>query len=205
MIDDTYDDDDDVNREPINNVIDDTDDDNKNDRKPIHNGFLQPVGERKGATGMMNEREGVLYDQYSMPVELDHLDSISSMPDPYSIKQWNQLNHHAYSKQDLYGPLKHVYNRKTIYGEQRLTLYIINYCSDSINSYSYDNSRVCSYCYEEHHILFDTDISNKQKRQGQLNRDPRVLEYTKQIVYVRCQTCTHIKKNTHTAKVSVEI
>jgi len=40
-------------------VIDDTDDDENNDRKPINNGFLQPVGERKGATGMMYEHGGV--------------------------------------------------------------------------------------------------------------------------------------------------
>ena len=64
VIDDTYDDDDDVNGKTINNVIDDTDDDDNNDRKPINNGFLQSVGQWKGATGMMYEHEGVLYVQY---------------------------------------------------------------------------------------------------------------------------------------------
>ena len=75
----------------------------------------------------------------------------------YSNKQWNEPNPHDYLKQDLYGPLKHFYNRKTYYGEQCLTLCIINYCSDNINSQSCDNPRVCTYCYGEHHILFDTD------------------------------------------------
>ena len=76
---------------------------------------------------MMYEQEGVFYIQYSMPDLLDHLDSISSMPKPYSNKQWNQPNHHDYSKQGWYGPLKHAYNRMTYYGEQRLTLYTIYY------------------------------------------------------------------------------
>ena len=60
VIEDTYDDDDDdgVNKKPINNMIDDTDDD---DRNPINNRFLQPVGERKGATGTMYEHEEVVY------------------------------------------------------------------------------------------------------------------------------------------------
>ena len=106
----------------VENVINDT---YNNNRKPINNGFLQPVGKRKGAKGMMHEHEGVLYVQSSMPDPFDHLDSISLIPDPYSNKQWNQPNHHDYSKQDLYGPLKHVYNRKTYYGEQRLTLYYV--------------------------------------------------------------------------------
>ena len=56
---------------------------------------------------------------------LYHLDSISSMPDPYSNKQWNQLNHHDYSEQDLYGPLKHVYNRNTYYGSN-ISRYILS-------------------------------------------------------------------------------
>ena len=79
------------------------------------------------------------------------------MQGPYSSKRWNQPNHHSYSKQDLYGPLKHLYNNKTYYGEQCLTLYIINYCFDSIDSHNYDNPRVCTYCYGKHHILFNTD------------------------------------------------
>ena len=45
VIEDTYDDNGDVNRKLINNVIDDTNDDNNNNQKPINNGFLQPVGE----------------------------------------------------------------------------------------------------------------------------------------------------------------
>ena len=45
-----------------------------------------------------------------MPDPLDHLDSISLIPDLYSNN----------SKQDLHGPLKHVYNRKTYHGEQCL-------------------------------------------------------------------------------------
>ena len=59
------------------------------------------------------------------------------------------------SKQDLHGLLTHVYNRMTYYGEQRHTLYIINHCSDSIDSYSYDNPRVCTY--------FVGSNSNKQR------------------------------------------
>ena len=55
------DDDVNVNRKPINNVIDDTNDDDINDWKPVNNGFLQPVGEQKGATGMIYEHEGILY------------------------------------------------------------------------------------------------------------------------------------------------
>ena len=43
---------------------------------------------------------------------LDHLNCINPIQDPYSNKQWNQLNHHDYSEQDLYGPLEHAYNRK---------------------------------------------------------------------------------------------
>ena len=128
-IDDTYGDDDDVNKRPINN----------NDRKPINNEFLQPVGQQEGATGMMYVHEALLYVQYSMQDPLDHLDSISSKPDPYSNKQlldpldnissiqdlysnkqWNQSNHHEYSKQDLHGPSKHLYNRKSYHGDQRL-------------------------------------------------------------------------------------
>ena len=62
MIEDIYNDDDNddnnVSRKSINNLIDDTDDD---DWKLINNGFLQPVGKRKGATGMMYEHEKVLY------------------------------------------------------------------------------------------------------------------------------------------------
>ena len=81
----------------VEDVIEDTYDDDNVNWKPINNGFLQPVGKRKGAIRMM-------YDE-----------------------------------------------------EQRLTLYIINYCSDSINNHSYDNPQVCTYCYGEHHILFDTD------------------------------------------------
>ena len=77
-----------------------------------------------------------------MPDPINHHDSICSVTDPYSNKQWNQPNHHDHSKQDLYGPLKHVYNRMTYYGEQRFTLYIINHCSGSINNYSYDNLQV---------------------------------------------------------------
>ena len=80
-----------------------------------------------------------------------------------------------FSQQDLYGPLKHVYNRKTYYWEQNPTLYIINYCSDIIDSHSYDDPRVYTYCYGKHHTLFDTEISKKQK--GQSDRGPRVLEY----------------------------
>ena len=100
MIDDTYDDNDKINRKPINNVIDDTNDDNRNNQKPINNGFLQSIGQRKGSTGMMYEDKGVLYIQYLMPdplnnldsirlmpEPLDHLDSISLMPDLYSNKQ----------------------------------------------------------------------------------------------------------------------
>ena len=63
---DTYDDDDDINRKPINNSI------------------------------------CLFLDQ------LDHLYSIYSLPDPYSNKHRNQPNHHDFSKQDLYGLLKHV-------------------------------------------------------------------------------------------------
>ena len=119
----------------------------------------------KAETVIVNTEEYVLQDSFLEDLIDDTYNnnrkpinnSISSMPDLYSIKQWNQPNHHDYSKQDLYRPLKHVYNRKTYYGEQRLTLYIINHCSDSIDSYSYDNPRVCTYCYGEHHILFDTD------------------------------------------------
>ena len=87
MIDDTYNDNDNVNRKPINNVIDDTDDDNNNDQKPINNGFLQLVGKQKGATGMMYKHEGVLYIQYLVPDPLNHLNSISLMPERYSNKQ----------------------------------------------------------------------------------------------------------------------
>ena len=88
---------------------------------------------------------------------LVYLNDISLKPDPYSNKQWNQPSHHAYSKQHLYGPLKHVYNRKAYYGKQSLTLCIINYCFDTIDSHSYDNPQVFTYCYWEHLILFDTD------------------------------------------------
>ena len=72
---------------------------------------------------------------YWIPDPLDHLDSISSIPDLYSIldlysnKQRIQPNHRL---------LKHVYNRMTYYGEQRLTQYIINYCFGSINRIDYD-------------------------------------------------------------------
>ena len=45
------------------------------------------------------------------------------------------------SKQDLHGLLTHVYNRMIYYGEQRLTLYSINHCSDSIDSYSYHSKQ----------------------------------------------------------------
>ena len=83
VIKDTYDDNDYVNRKPINNVIDDTDDDDNNNWKPFNNKFLQPAGKGKGATGMMYENERVLYVQYSIPDLLDHLNSISSMPNPY--------------------------------------------------------------------------------------------------------------------------
>ena len=113
------------NATQVESVNDGTDDDNNDDRKPINNGSLQPVDKRKGTTGIMHEHEGILYVQHLMPDLLDHLDNIS-MPDLYSNKQWNQPNQHDCSKQDLYGPLKHVYNRIKYYGEQRLTLYIIN-------------------------------------------------------------------------------
>ena len=106
---------------------------------------------------MMYEHGAVLYLQYLMSDLLDHLDSISSTQDPYSNKQWNQPSHHDYLKQDLYGPLKHIYNRKTYYGEQSRTLCVINYYFDTIDSHSYDNPQVCIYCNGEHHILFDTD------------------------------------------------
>ena len=87
VIDNTYDDNDNLNRKPINNVIDGTDnDDNNNNQKSINNGFLQPVGERKGSTGMMYKHEIAVYLQYSVPDILDHLDSISSIPDLYSNK-----------------------------------------------------------------------------------------------------------------------
>ena len=86
MIDDTYDDNDKINRKPINNVIDDTNDDNRNNQKPINNGFLQSIGQRKGSTGMMYKHEVAVYLQYSVPDILDHLDSISSIPDLYSNK-----------------------------------------------------------------------------------------------------------------------
>ena len=49
---------------------------------------------------------------------------------------------------------------------------------DSINSQSYDDPRVCTCCYGEHHILFDTDISNKQK--GQSDRSQSICRYLKQ-------------------------
>ena len=65
MIDETYNDNDDVNGKPINDVIDDTDDnDNNVQRKPINNEFLQPIGQQEGATGIMYEHEGVLSTQY---------------------------------------------------------------------------------------------------------------------------------------------
>ena len=61
VIDDTYDDNNNVNRKPINKkVIDDTNNDDNNDWKLINNGFLQPVGKQKGATGMMHEYEVVV-------------------------------------------------------------------------------------------------------------------------------------------------
>ena len=61
MINDTYNDNDDVNGKPINNVIDDTDDDDNDvHRKQINNRFLQSVGQQEGATGMMYKHEGVL-------------------------------------------------------------------------------------------------------------------------------------------------
>ena len=68
-----------------------------------------------------------------MPDQLDHHNSICLVTDPYSNKHWNQQNHYDHSKQDLYGPLKYVYNRMTYYGEQRLTLYIINYVVNDLS------------------------------------------------------------------------
>ena len=100
MIDDTYDDNDNVSGKPINNVIDDANDDNNNDQKSINNGFMQSVGQQEGATGMMYDHKAVLCVQYSMPDLLDYLDSINSKPDPYSNEQWNQSNHHDHLKQD---------------------------------------------------------------------------------------------------------
>ena len=68
----------------VEDVIKDTyDNDDVVNQKPIKNGFLQPVGERKGATGMMYEHEGVLYVQYF----IDHLNIISLMPEPYSNQE----------------------------------------------------------------------------------------------------------------------
>ena len=142
-------------------LIDDTNDDNNDTRKTINNESLQLVGEWKGTTEMMYEDEGILYVNHLLPDPLDHLDNIS-MLDPYSNKQWNQPNQHDCSKQDLYGPLIHVYNRMTYYGEQPLRLHIINYCSDSIKNSTYDNMRIYIYCYGEQRLLFDTVISNKQ-------------------------------------------
>ena len=64
----------------------------------------------------------------------------------------------------------------TYYGEQCPTLYIINHCSDSIDSYSYDNPRVCTYCYGEHHILFNTDHLNEELESiGGLEASPLLL------------------------------
>ena len=97
---------------------------------------------------------------YWIPDPLDHLYSTSSIPDLYSNKQRIQPNYHDHSKQNLHGRLKYIYNRMVYYREQRLTQYIINYCFNSINRIGY-NIRVCTYCYGEHYILFDTVISNK--------------------------------------------
>ena len=58
MIDDTYDDKDDVNGKPTNNVINDIDDNNNDvQMKPINNIFLQPVGQQEVDTGMMYKHE----------------------------------------------------------------------------------------------------------------------------------------------------
>ena len=43
-------------------MIEGTNDDD--DREPINNDFLPPVGQQDGATGAMYKHEGVLYAQY---------------------------------------------------------------------------------------------------------------------------------------------
>ena len=122
LIDDTYHDNDDVNRKQINNVID-----YGEQRLTLY--IINYVVSAKLEWSLKKYRiDNIKFDQkkelkrgnhtdankedqvYWMPDLLDHLDSISSIPDLYSNN----------SKQDLHGPLKHVYNRKTYHREQRL-------------------------------------------------------------------------------------
>ena len=177
MIDDTYNNNDNVNRKPTNNVIDYGD-----QRLTIY--IINYIVSAKLEWSLKKYRvDNIKFDQkkelkqcnhtdankedqvYWKPNPLDHLDSISSIPDLYSAKQRIQPNNHDHLKQDLQGPLKHVYNKMTYYGEQRLTQYIINYCFGSINRIGYD-MRFYTYCHREHYILFNIGAPNKQKRQG---------------------------------------
>merc|ERR1712238_182174 len=112
MIDDTYNDDDDVNRKPTNNVIDHGE---QRLKLYIINYAVSAKLEWCFKTchvnnTKFNQKKKTKEDEvYWIPDPLDHLDNISSIPDLYSNKQMIQPYHRL---------LKHVYNRMTYYGEQ---------------------------------------------------------------------------------------
>merc|ERR1712238_270400 len=106
MIEYTYNDNDDVNRKPINNTID-----YGEQRLTLYAKLEWSLKkywvdnikfDQKKELKRYDHTDANKQDQLNwMPDPRDHLDSISSIPDLYSNKQRIQPNHHDYSKQDL--------------------------------------------------------------------------------------------------------